>query len=144
MKVELNECITYLDNIIQSSSFVDKCLYSSYLYLKDYKKLLNKNKQEFTKQEVNNFFDKIWNEYIPNYKKGRNHVKFSQRKKLYKIGFDVLKNCIDLYKAEKINEINSNSKYVLIGSTFFNGRYEDYLSKSKIQPLEYIEIEREI
>ena len=70
------------------------------------------------------FFESIWMLYPR--KKGKNKVSKIQRKKLHKIGYDILSQCIDNYKRE-IELHGTQEQYIQHGSSFFNKGYEDYL-----------------
>lgn len=81
-----------------------------------------KNKEKINKEQ-NEFFESIWKLY-PN-KKGKGQVSKTQISKLYKIGFETLRKCIDRYKATK-----EDWKAWQQGSTFFNSGYIDYLDEN--------------
>ena len=70
------------------------------------------------------FFESLWVLYPK--KKGKTAVKKTQRKRLHKVGYDALKGCIDRYK-EYIDSHGVDEQYIMYGSTFFNGRYAEYL-----------------
>lgn len=78
-------------------------------------------------KEVNELFESLWNLYIR--KKGKNQVSKKSKEEIFKIGFDRMKRCIDRYAIEKKG---CEEKYILMGSTFFNGRYKDYLEEEKV------------
>jgi hypothetical protein len=44
-------------------------------------------------------------------------------------GYEQIERCIKRY-VEDIKNMNIEKKYIMIGSTFFNGRYEDYLDEN--------------
>lgn len=79
-------------------------------------------KQEL-KQSANEFFSTIWKLYP--LKKGIGGVSDKQKLVLQKIGFDVLKKCIERYVADK-----EDWKAFQLGSTFFNSGYKDYLDEN--------------
>lgn len=81
-----------------------------------------KNKEKINKEQIE-FFESIWKLY-PN-KKGKGQVSKTQISKLYKIGFETLRKCIDRYKATK-----EDWKAWQQGSTFFNSGYIDYLDEN--------------
>lgn len=64
----------------------------------------------------------IW-ELYPN-KKGKAHAMKKIPKLLATLGKDVLAECVKKYSAEVKGK---DKQFILNGSTFFNGRYEDYL-----------------
>lgn len=76
--------------------------------------------------DVDVFFDSVWKLYPKKY--GKSAVKKTQRKKLQKVGYDVLKRCIDRYKND-IATHGTDIQYVMYGSTFFNGRYVDFMDE---------------
>lgn len=81
-----------------------------------------KLKESITKNSCDDFFEEVWKLY-PN-KKGKNSVNQKSKKVIYKIGSDKMIAAIDNYKAELKRE---TWKQAMNGSTFFNGRFEDYL-----------------
>ncbi len=81
-----------------------------------------------TQKDIDSFFDSIW-ELYPR-KEGKTSVKAKKRKELYEIGYDTLKKCIEKYiEAKK----GVDKQYILMGSTFFNGRYTDYLEENPVE-----------
>ena len=86
-----------------------------------------KNKENIKKGDSHDeFFDKIWRLY-PN-KKGKGSVSKTTRKKLEAIGEDSLVMAIKNYS--KYCETEKSWYQPMYGSTFFNGRYMDYLPTS--------------
>ena len=79
--------------------------------------------------DVDEFFDSVWQLYPR--KLGKSAVKKTQRKKLQKVGYDTLKRCIDNFK-DYIATHGTQEQYVMYGSTFFNGRYVDWMDDSEI------------
>lgn len=79
-----------------------------------------------SKDEINAFFDSIWNLYPV--KKGKGQVSDSKRKELYKIGFDELARAIERY----LDELKKDADWrkPQNGSTFFNSGHVDYLDKN--------------
>lgn len=72
--------------------------------------------------EIEDFFESVWLLY-PN-KKGKSAISMSKKKELFKLGYDKISYSVNAYSEEvKGTDIH----YVLHGSTFFNGRYKDYL-----------------
>ena len=74
--------------------------------------------------ELDNFFNTIWKELPSKMKKGKSAVKKTQRIKLMKVGKEKLNQCLKLY----LLEVKRENKFMLNGSTWFNGRYEDYIN----------------
>lgn len=93
--------------------------------------------QVSTKQEIKEYkehkniyiehFDALWKAY-PN-KKGKSAVKDSKKKELLKEGDKVFR-AIENYKAD-IRKNNTEARYIMHGSTFFNGRWRDYVEEGK-------------
>jgi len=91
------------------------------------------NKQLTTKEEgkerkeskeviIDEFFETIWKLYPK--KDGKASVKHTQRERLYKLGYDKVKLCIDRH-------LNSTEpKYYRAGNNFFNTYYIDYLDEN--------------
>jgi len=75
-----------------------------------------------SKKELNEFFEAVWRQYPK--KEGKGSVSDAQKAKLYDIGFDELSRCIERFKCAKSG---IDKKYWIIGSTFFNSGYVDYL-----------------
>ena len=84
-------------------------------------KSLNKN---IKKDMCIDFFENIWSLY-PN-KKGKSQISLSRKKELFKLG-DELQRATNRYTEEVKGR---DKKYILNGSTFFNGRYKDYLDEN--------------
>ena len=57
-------------------------------------------------------------------KEGKGQVSNTQKEKVYKIGYDKFKNCIEAYIKAKSG---TEKQYLQNGSTFFNSGYIDYL-----------------
>lgn len=91
-------------------------------------KIENKNIKE---KYYDDFFEKIWKEYPK--KKGKSAVSKKAKKELYEEGESVVLEAIKAYKAE-IEENRTEEKYILHGSTFFNGRWRDYIKELKPEP----------
>lgn len=71
-------------------------------------------------------FKKLWELYPK--KKGKGSVSKSTKKELLKIGYEVMAECIELYKKDIVGV---EEKYICFGSTFFNSRYKDYLEAAE-------------
>ena len=74
------------------------------------------------------FFDRAW-ELFPN-KKGKSAVSKKAMRELAEAGETVVIAAIENYKAE-IQRKGTEEKYILHGSTFFNGRWRDYVVEDK-------------
>lgn len=80
---------------------------------------------------IDDFFESVWKLYP--HKKGKGQVSKSQKAKLYKIGYEHLKRCIDRYKENK-----PDWQQWQHGSTFFNSGYVDYLDENSQSQVETI------
>lgn len=69
---------------------------------------------------ANELFEKLWALYPR--KDGKSAVSLAAKKRLLKVGEDAMIGAINAYKATV-----RDPKYTLMGSTFFNTRYQDYL-----------------
>ena len=79
-----------------------------------------KVKESEETKAANELFDKLW-ELYPR-KDGRSAVSLTAKKRLLKVGESAMIEAINAYKATI-----RDPKYTLMGSTFFNTRYKDYL-----------------
>ena len=70
------------------------------------------------------FFESIWKLYPR--KKGKGSVSKTQKKKLHKLGYDVVSQCIERYKDYNSSH-GIDEQFVMYGSSFFNKGYLDYL-----------------
>ena len=79
-----------------------------------------------TKADLDTFFESIWTLYPV--KKGKGQVSDTQRKKLFKIGYDQMARAIERY----LNELRKDASWrkPQNGSTFFNSGYVDYLDNN--------------
>ena len=87
-----------------------------------------KKKKKEHQQEVDEFFETMWNLYIR--KEGKSAVTKKAKEEIFSIGYERMKKCIERYN-NKVSD--SEPKYRLMGSTFFNGRYKDYL-ENEVKP----------
>lgn len=74
------------------------------------------------------FFDMAWDLY-PN-KKGKSAVSKKAMRELAEAGESAVIAAVENYKAE-IQRKGTEEKYILHGSTFFNGRWRDYVVEDK-------------
>lgn len=72
--------------------------------------------------EVDDLFESLWKLYVR--KEGKSAVNKKAKEEIFKVGYDRMKKCIEHYAEEKRG---CDKQYLLMGSTFFNGRYKDYL-----------------
>ena len=77
---------------------------------------------------VNDFFESVWKLY-PEKRKGKSTISDTNKKELYKIGFDEMKRAIERYSKEVYAERDDGfkTKNFKDGSTFFRSHYKDYL-----------------
>ena len=68
-------------------------------------------------------FEKLWAMYPR--KRGKNKVTKKAKKELEKAGFETVARAISNYKSE-IKKNRTNEKYIMYGSTFFNGGWRDF------------------
>lgn len=71
---------------------------------------------------ANELFDRLWALYPK--KRGKSSVKPATRKKLLLVGEEEMIKAVTRYAEECKGK---DPQYIMNGSTFFNGRYEDYL-----------------
>lgn len=84
------------------------------------------NVQKEHQKEVDDLFESLWKLYIR--KEGKSQVNKKAKEEIFEIGFDRMKASIEKYAREKQG---TDKQYLLMGSTFFNGRYKDYLEEQK-------------
>ena len=108
------------NNNIYNNTLVD----SSFDELDEQEKITKKTKKSKQTQEHEILFERLWEMYPR--KQGKSAVSTKAKKRLLEIGYDRLANAIQKYK-EQIERFNTDIKYVKMGSTFFNGGYEDFL-----------------
>ena len=71
-------------------------------------------------------FERLWKLYPK--KRGKSGISKKAMKELQKAGFETVKKAIESYK-EEIRKNHTDEQYILHGSTFFNGRWKDYISE---------------
>lgn len=71
-------------------------------------------------------FETLWKLYPK--KRGKSGISKKAMKELQKAGFETVKKAIECYK-EEIRKNHTDEQYILHGSTFFNGRWKDYISE---------------
>ena len=76
------------------------------------------------KSEPPVWFEEVWNMYPR--KRGKNQISKKSYQELEKAGYDAVRRAIEAYKRE-IQVQRKEEKFILYGSTFFNGRWKDYL-----------------
>lgn len=93
------------------------------------KKIKKENKNVKTKS-YDDFFEKVWKSYPR--KLGKSSVTQKAKKELYEAGEEVVLRAINSYTSE-IQENGTAEKYIMHGSTFFNGRWRDYIREPEVQ-----------
>lgn len=91
----------------------------------------SKKVKESKRNIYGDFFEQIWKTYPK--KKGKAQVKDKQKERLYLIGKEQIEKCIERYK-QQIEKDHTAEQYIMYGSTFFNGGYEDYLDENYNEP----------
>lgn len=99
---------------------------------KDKEKEEDKRKNKITKEEINKFFDSVWDLYPV--KKGKGQVSDSKRKILFDIGFDEISRAVIRYLEELKKDASWRKPQN--GSTFFNSGYVDYLDKNFVPDID--------
>lgn len=89
------------------------------------------NKQELKNKKKSNIspndVEIVWSMYPR--KEGKSSAFKTIPKLIEKHGLDQIIRCVERYSA-KLKSDNTDKKYILQGSTFFNGRYEDFLDSN--------------
>ena len=98
----------------------------------DSKRTQHKNGKNGKKEKniyICSFFQSVWDEYPK--KLGKNKVTKSAMKQLEEAGVDTVMEAVRRY-VEKIKREGTDEKYIMHGSTFFNGAWKDYLESSEL------------
>ena len=74
------------------------------------------------------FFQSVWDEYPK--KLGKNKVTKASMEQLEEAGEDAVMDAVRRY-VEKIKRDGTDEKYIMHGSTFFNGAWRDYVVEDK-------------
>lgn len=86
--------------------------------------------------EINAHFDALWKLYPS--KRGKNSVSTTKRAKLYEVPVASMEKAVKRYVSEL--EQKGKMDYILNGSTWFNGRYEDYMNDENYNVIDGAEI----
>lgn len=86
----------------------------------------NKKNKESIDDLIEQNFETLWKLYPR--KEGKSSVSKKTKKEIYKVGYDKMAKCIELFIAD-MKEQNRDLQYYPQGSTFFNTKYKDYLEK---------------
>ena len=90
------------------------------------------NTKEKSKENIySDFFEKLW-ELYPR-KRGKSSVSAKAKKELYAAGYEKVVSAIEAYKKEIAGR---EERYILQGSTFFNGRWKDFTAEVPCNNLE--------
>ena len=87
-----------------------------------------KNKKKKEKKQIDDldsFFDSLWAEYPK--KKGKSAVTKKAKEELLEAGEDTILLAIKNYRRD-IQEKGTDEQFIMYGSTFFNGRWREYVS----------------
>ena len=95
----------------------------------------NNTKDLNNKGLIYSAFEKAWKEYP--LKKGKNAVNKKNKEAIEKLGEEKILQAVRNYTKDIAHQRANGFKDLnyMNGSTFFNGRYEDYLDESSITPL---------
>lgn len=91
--------------------------------------------KKILKKDENAFFESIWLLYPK--KEGKGQVSNTQKQKLYKIGYPLMKSYVEAYIKAKTGV---EKQYLQNGSTFFNSGYIDYLEPVADKPKEPVKL----
>lgn len=97
----------------------------------DSKRTQHKNGKNVKKEKniyICSFFQSVWDEYPK--KIGKNKVTKAAMKQLEEAGEDAVMSAVRRY-VEKIKRDGTDEKYIMHGSTFFNGAWRDYVVEDK-------------
>ena len=97
----------------------------------DSKTTQHKNGKKEKKEKniyICSFFQSVWDEYPK--KLGKNKVTKAAMEQLEEAGEDAVMSAVRRY-VEKIKREGTDEKYIMHGSTFFNGAWKDYLESSE-------------
>lgn len=97
----------------------------------DSKRTQHKNGKNGKKEKniyICSFFQSVWDEYPK--KLGKNKITKAAMKQLEEAGEDAVMDAVRRY-VEKIKRDGTDEKYIMHGSTFFNGAWRDYVVEDK-------------
>lgn len=82
--------------------------------------------------EINAHYEELWKLYPS--KRGKNSVSITRRTKLYDVSVADMEKAVKRY----VNELEQKGKmdFILNGSTWFNGRYEDYMDDNNFSQID--------
>ena len=82
--------------------------------------------------EINAHYEELWKLYPS--KRGKNSVSITRRTKLYDVSISDMEKAVKRYVGEL--EQKGKMDYILNGSTWFNGRYEDYMDDNNFSQID--------
>lgn len=94
-----------------------------------HKKIKKENKNIKTKY-YDDFFEKVWKPYPR--KLNKSAVTQKSKKELFEAGEEVVLGAVNSYIAQ-LQENGTAERYIMYGSTFFNGRWRDYVRGPGVQ-----------
>lgn len=115
--MDSDEKIYPIDRVLKNNDTLSEPRTDEQTKANDKKEKLKKHKED-----VEELFERVWSIYIR--KEGKNSVTKAAKEEIYNLGYDVMERCIQNYARQKAG---NDKKYILMGSTFFNGRYKDYM-----------------
>lgn len=82
--------------------------------------------------EINAHYEELWKLYPS--KRGKNSVSITRRTKLYDVSVSDMEKAVKRY----VDELEQKGKmdFILNGSTWFNGRYEDYMDDNNFSQID--------
>jgi len=91
--------------------------------------LVDSEEKPARKKDDYAWFDELWKAYPR--KEGKSGVSNKAKDEIKKTGLDVVMSSIVKYR----NKIEGKDpQYTMLGSTFFNGRYKDYIDDTCVEP----------
>lgn len=124
-------------NVTPSNASETKC--NTYTEIEtETKTNTEKEKKKLHEKEIEDFFESVWKLYPR--KEGKSAVNKKAKEEIFNVGYDRMEKCIKRYMEIKQGV---EQKYLLHGSTFFNGRYKDYMVEETKKPEPEVEEEEE-
>lgn len=117
---------------IETSDSVSGCSVPVYS-VPDYSSDISNNNISNIKTEEQigmDIIDAVWNEYPR--RENKNGITKKAKEAIAKIGMEEMERAVKRY-ADAVKD--KNQQYKLMGSTFFNGRYVDYLDENYVPPM---------
>lgn len=89
----------------------------------------NKRNTHISKSEPPVWFEEVWKIYPR--KRGKNQIFKNSYQELTEAGQDAVRRAVENYRHE-IQVQHKEERFILYGSTFFNGRWKDYLDAPEL------------